>query len=63
MDANFTLIKDQYKNLTLKSRKDQRTKMNDHPEYLKCLNEFLNNAEALINEGQAALAKKIGITE
>ena len=27
------------------------------------MNDYLNNTEALINEGQALLAKKVGISE
>lgn len=37
--------------------------MSNPAEYYNSLNEYLNNTEALINEGQATLAKKVGINE
>lgn len=37
--------------------------MSNHPEYFKCIHEYLNNCEALISEGQALLAAKIGLSE
>lgn len=37
--------------------------MDDHPKYFKILNEYLNNSEALVSEGQRILAAKIGLTE
>ena len=63
VDGTFKLIFEEYKKLTADSRKKSRSLMNNPAEYYSSLNEYLNNTEALINEGQATLAKKVGINE
>lgn len=37
--------------------------MANHPQYFKHINEYLNNCQALIAEGQSLLASKLGISE
>ena len=63
VDSSFTLIKGEYEKLTVDARKQQRANAKDYPEYLKVMNEYLNNGEALIIEGQTLLAKKLGLPD
>ena len=61
VDKSFNLIKEEYQKLTIEARKQQRASSNDYPQYLKIMNEYLNNGEALIIEAQTLLAKKLGL--
>lgn len=63
VDKSFNLIKEEYQKLTIEARKQQRASSNDYPQYLKIMNEYLNNGEALIIEAQTLLAKKLGLPD
>jgi hypothetical protein len=41
----------------------QRANLKDSAQYLKVMNEYLLNGEALIIDGQKLLAKKIGLSD
>jgi hypothetical protein len=61
VDASFDLIKSEYEKLTNDARLKQREVRKDPKEYLKVMNEYLLNSEALIIEAQTKLANKVGI--
>ena len=48
--------------MTNDNRKEQRAIVKDPKAYLKALNDYLLNSEALIIEGQLLLAQKVGVS-
>jgi hypothetical protein len=57
------LIKPEYSRVTVDARAEQRKIMNEPKKYLEFLNEYLNNTEALILEGQKLIATKVGLKD
>lgn len=56
-------MKDEYKRLTIESRKKQRQVIGNCKKYTEALMEYLTNTEVLIIEGQKAIVNKIGVGE
>lgn len=61
VEASISLTSDEYARITDEARLKQREVLEDPNEYLSKLNDFMVNFETLINEGQIALAEKVGI--
>lgn len=59
--GTYKVVKDEYVKLTKESRQKLRANKQNKKEYLKLMNEYLANCEALVNEGQALLAKQVGV--
>lgn len=59
----FPLIKEEHARITKEARVAQRENISDDAKYLKIMNDYLMNGEALIIEGQKLLAKKLGLAE
>lgn len=59
--GTYKVVKDEYVKLTKESRQKLRANKENKKEYLKLMNEYLANCEALVNEGQALLAKQVGV--
>lgn len=63
VDKCYDLIKPEYSRVTVDARAEQRKIMNEPKKYLEFLNEYLNNTEALILEGQKLIATKVGLKD
>ena len=57
----FPVVKDEYKRMTLEAREKQRSVISDSKKYIDALVEYLTNTEALILDGQRAVAKAMGL--
>ena len=61
VEKSFDLLKGEYERITADARKKQRENKSDSKNYLKEMNEYLLNSEALIIEAQGLLASKVGV--